>query len=1644
MLLSASLRLSAQDFKIYFANNVTDVVDFKDIESAASGLNWREVKNKEIAGNIVEVDAVKQMFASPDVKYKAQQRQFWRMRDHSLLCFRINDGTDGSNSYHVEVEDTIGRPKAITVSRYFFLNVMRQENPVSIRVWKTGDEANAINFKYYVADWDDDELYTFQLDSRRQLDNERYRLEYRVGYTDSTGEYRNETHQLELRDSAFQSFYVGKGRDLKDVLLMSGNHKLRLDKSRLHTGVTLDPDFERTVLSTRFILDKHEDRELVNFNWIGSGLYERYDTLYLNLFNDKGTIISKATINVDAVDESGTSIGDPSVKYLGYDRKRKTHMVLTHGNPAYLEIVAKGYCPMVYRYAGAAGRDGIVDLELCVANVKMFADNSANGNIAISSQHLYTLNDTKTVEVRQGRDYSVCDLADYDLSTNVKADTITYLEDAGNDWLKTLNGEPVSRYALLELAYSSKTSSANTGMTLTATDDNTGETYVGRWPQITTIYASNHPSFVYNHYFARYDLVGMIPANTMCSLHLEADGNTYDDFPFLRNLSIDRELIKKSADDYINKDILAANSQESVDTAYAEHGCSFNFPLDFKMDLGPYFKVKQSIVYDMKKQKLTSTTKLTYKRQDGPDEDESITEMRKEAKQFLDNSNESGHTWYEGTSGIKYSNVGDTRKFDQWFSDEMDDICSIDHNNIGLGFFGSAKLKFSLNLAKLFAEGKPSSAILLEELSGTIGYGLCLASPSLLDKYWTSGPVASLLKKIPFFGIGGVFEANVQGDFGVKTLNTKYPSSWDNFGFFFTLSGKIRAGLWAELCVPSNPIFAANLGLRGGGKIGIMGGFATPFQSNRFCAGLYAMAGMGIEAYANIRTFGFQWAGRAGVAHAAHFYYPDNGHNPFHEDYPYWLTGSKARTVGDAYRKVPKLSDSNFGHTLVDAVASDANPHFLDKDHVVYNDLADPADYNDDRIVLLNTTDNSREILSPEGTNSNRHMRSKRGNHEVVVYEQLSRAIDAGEMDPAHALSKMNELYARTRIMASVKQDDGTWKQYDISHDDGYVDTKPVVTIQDNGKAACIWQHGRLSSADAAEADTLYSTALDGKLVLSVFNGQEWSEPISLHDVSRDCIATEYDLIMRGDTVLVGTSLDTYPRDSLRHRRQLVYSSVDAHTRSLRQRTESITPIHFFMNRVGQHSVIALLYEKSDSTRDVYVKTLSMNGRADGLMGSDIGANFCSPNRVKIICDRSADRLNDFAILWTEMNNNALDEDGAQVYTEKPVVMLNASRISLQPSPFVTVPLTLGAERDSLLMMDFDGFLDDSHVKVVYSLADIATGGALIMANDKYFTNSFDYDIGYSSLALLGSATLPISIVVANTGTSAIRSVTATINDKQFVIDNSYVAPMQKRTFVVQYPLTPDFDGYISNSVTVDYNNAFRTSYHPMRKGLSFMRQTKCKDISHVDMENIELNLISHSIEDGVNNYVVELVDHSLYGLKEHNAIHVGLYPHASLLEPLSDEAEVTVTADDFMDFGGVRKAYATIQVAGVRDCLNAYLTTHVFDMNNPTDIATAHVANYHGSDNAHYVAVLPHDEPTVIRQMRSDDRRTAGRINIGRSTDGILVGGLQKGQFLRVFSSDGILVFSGKADSASLRVPLHRHDAYIVSTGSVIVKFAF
>ena len=59
----------AQDFKLYYAKNVTDVTHFTDnVDELAKQLEWKEVANNSIDGNQMEVYELKQMLASSRMK----------------------------------------------------------------------------------------------------------------------------------------------------------------------------------------------------------------------------------------------------------------------------------------------------------------------------------------------------------------------------------------------------------------------------------------------------------------------------------------------------------------------------------------------------------------------------------------------------------------------------------------------------------------------------------------------------------------------------------------------------------------------------------------------------------------------------------------------------------------------------------------------------------------------------------------------------------------------------------------------------------------------------------------------------------------------------------------------------------------------------------------------------------------------------------------------------------------------------------------------------------------------------------------------------------------------------------------------------------------------------------------------------------------------------------------------------------------------------------------------------------------------------------------------------------------------------------------------------------------------------------------
>ena len=190
------LSANAQNFKLYYAKDVTNVTDFSSTRKIAQQLTWKEVKNGAIDGNAADVKAVTDMLKDTRMKGLEDQELFGRMRDETLLAFRINDGSGRTGIYEVEVDYGVktdeGNPYKLTLntSSYFFANMplFSSEGHITVTVKKKGSKDKPFVFRYWVYDWDNENVYLFQLDQKRQSTGNTYGMEYVTTYTDANGQ----------------------------------------------------------------------------------------------------------------------------------------------------------------------------------------------------------------------------------------------------------------------------------------------------------------------------------------------------------------------------------------------------------------------------------------------------------------------------------------------------------------------------------------------------------------------------------------------------------------------------------------------------------------------------------------------------------------------------------------------------------------------------------------------------------------------------------------------------------------------------------------------------------------------------------------------------------------------------------------------------------------------------------------------------------------------------------------------------------------------------------------------------------------------------------------------------------------------------------------------------------------------------------------------------------------------------------------------------------------------------------------------------------------------------------------------------------------------------------------------------------------
>ena len=212
---------------------------------------------------------------------------------------------------------------------------------------------------------------------------------------------------------------------------------------------------------------------------------------------------------------------------------------------------------------------------------------------------------------------------------------------------------------------------------------------------------------------------------------------------------------------------------------------------------------------------------------------------------------------------------------------------------------------------------------------------------------------------------------------------------------------------------------------------------------------------------------------------------------------------------------------------------------------------------------------------------------------------------------------------------------------------------------------------------------------------------------------------------------------------------------------------------------------------------------------------------------------------------------------------------------------------------------------------------------------------------------------------------------------------------------------------------------------------------------ARVLLADVTCNVVNRSIENGVNTFVVELIDHGK--MLDDMGVLVGIYAHPSIAAPLSDGAEVVVKGSDFVQMGNVRKAYATVSVDGIKEPLKAFVNIHVFDTNlEESGLERSHIDNLHGEENPVYVSLFPTSDPTKIERPTVDNPTKNHRVKVTVVDNGVSLSGLKKGERVRIFNPDGIPVCSKQVTDSTLFVPLQNHAVYLLSTGDEMFKFRY
>ncbi|MCR4915469.1 MAG: hypothetical protein K6A96_06915 [Prevotella sp.] len=632
---------------------------------------------------------------------------------------------------------------------------------------------------------------------------------------------------------------------------------------------------------------------------------------------------------------------------------------------------------------------------------------------------------------------------------------------------------------------------------------------------------------------------------------------------------------------------------------------------------------------------------------------------------------------------------------------------------------------------------------------------------------------------------------------------------------------------------------------------------------------------------------------------------PNKPSNPFHPANPEPMFTMTRQNVTKNYKKLKRKVIADLSGTrIISDINGMARPTYLSGGQsLLFYNLNTPKEYNDDRIQMY--SNGNKEDVTKYGVDGAQYDFSvaKGGTTEVLAYEQIKTEIDKNELEAMNENAQIKTISELTDICVSVRKNGGNWSDQETI---GTIPTMgcvtPAVAVQNDGKAAVIWQQG------VAKFNEEGSRYIDGSLMLSRYNGEYWDEPIEIKRIHSRSVPADYQVSMKEDSVLV---MMTLQQDVENDEKQasVVYVSISPDDK-VRERFTLVEGVKPQMIHVNGANLVGYI-KSSENGRDIVLSTVNMKGEPTGKLSGSLDMNKRTVSDFKLVADDEATDLEDVGLLWSQSDQESTDNgDGTTTMLMKNRVY--ASKLcSHDKGLYFSTPVEVATMPDGVTLASMDGHLNDRDMKVAYCVTNKQDGGAVI-ENSFTFDNAIDHKVNYNAYEVNSAEQVPVTITVANNGFQPIGSIDVTMKGET-TTHEVLVMPQEKTNLTAFYPVDDNFDGTIDYDVTANFvagnSNALKARRKAPRSKAP--RRTVRQSGTQVDVRQVDmaLKILSKKTDaDGATTIVAEVNNASLLPLASDMTVKVGLYNSPIVDENAVSLAEVTVNASDLYDASADQK----------------------------------------------------------------------------------------------------------------------------------------